>query len=171
MKGALGSGLLLALVAAGAVYWFQATHLGWFGETVDDMRAWQSHWQGWVNEQAAVQHPAMVHLVPEGCLCRFFVQAHAADLSQSAQELGYRVYQTSSLLPSERAERLDRPVAFDSPGPLLMLTDHNGELRYLGPYSDGVRCNAETSLVDQWLPLSLGGQVIQLDASGCLCNW
>ncbi|MCH8532689.1 MAG: DUF6436 domain-containing protein [Saccharospirillum sp.] len=164
-------GVFLILLAGGSVFWFERHYMGWFGESVDNMNAWQGQWQSWLDGQPELEHPAMVHLLPEDCLCRWFVRDHAGDLSDKAVQLGYQVYQTSVLLGEEQASLLKYPIDFASPGPLMILTNAEGEVRYLGPYSDGLRCNAETSLVDQWLPLELRGQVVQLDANGCVCHW
>lgn len=164
-------GVFFVLLAGASVYWFERQYMGWFGETVDNMNVWQSRWQQWLDQQSELQHPAMVHLLPDECLCRWFVRDHASELSEKASQLGYQVYQTSALLAGEEAQLVTRPVDFASPGPLMILTNSSGEVRYLGPYSDGLRCNAETSLVDQWLPLDLRGQVVQLDANGCVCHW
>lgn len=173
MKAAvsISLGLFFLLLAGGAVYWFERQYIGWYGETVDNMNLWQSHWQTWLDRQPELQHPAMVHLIPEGCLCRWFVRDHASELSTTASQLGYQVYQASNLLGAEQAQLLSQPIDFASPGPLMILTNSDGDVRYLGPYSDGIRCNAATSLVDQWLPLTLQGQVVQLDANGCVCHW
>lgn len=164
-------GLVFVLLAGGSVYWFERHYMGWYGQTVNDMNGWQQQWQSWLDSQPELQHPAMVHLLPDQCLCRWFVRDHASDLSDKAVELGYEVYQTSALLGSDQARLLTQVVDFETPAPLMILTDSAGQVRYLGPYSDGLRCNAENSLVDQWLPLELQGQVVQLDANGCICHW
>ncbi|GGX73980.1 DUF6436 domain-containing protein [Saccharospirillum salsuginis] len=160
---------ILALVSVG-VFWFRADQLGWFGETVSDVPAWHDQWQEWVDDRADIDHPAMVHWIPEHCLCRFFMAGHAADLSERAPSLGYAAYQTGEIsLSIDLARPLRSTPDFNTPGPLILLTNTDGAIRYLGPYSDGLTCTSANSLVDDWLPLSRSGQAINLDVTSCRC--
>lgn len=165
MLGVVLGALVLGLITLG----FRAHYLGWFGESVANVGRWGGDWQVWLDEQP-LQHPAMVHLMPAGCLCRFFTAQHAADLSERARSLGYHRYQAGDeFLSPELADPL-HPASFpDSPGPLLALTGADGQIRYLGPYSDGLRCTAGNSLVEDWLPFSRPGRVLQVDANSCQC--
>lgn len=160
------AGIVLAALTLG----IRAQYLGWFGETVPDVARWGENWQHWLDQQP-IEHPAMVHLMPEGCLCRFFTSQHAAVLSARAAELGYHRYQAGDeFLGTELARPLRTRSFPTSPGPLLALTGTDGQLRYLGPYSDGLRCTAANSLVDDWLALSRPGRVLQVDANSCQCG-
>ncbi|MEX0624029.1 DUF6436 domain-containing protein [Saccharospirillum sp.] len=164
--GLIVAGLVLATVTFG----FRAQYLGWFGESVPDVARWGTDWQTWLDQQP-IEHPAMVHLMPEGCLCRFFTGQHAADLSIRADALGYQRYQAGDdFLSTELAQLLLTPSFPNSPGPMLALTGADGQIRYLGPYSDGLRCTTANSLVDDWLPLSRPGRVLQVDANSCQCE-
>lgn len=159
-----------ALLLGALTLGFRAHYLGWFGESVTNVAAWGADWQTWVDEQP-LEHPALVHLMPKGCLCRFFTGEHAADLSNRAGELGYHRYQAGdAFLGADLADLLSPAYFPDSPGPMLALTGADGQIRYLGPYSDGLRCTAANSLVDDWLPLSRAGRVLQVDASSCQCE-
>lgn len=171
-RGLAWSGLLGILVVVLAVGgWFRATHLQWFGEDIPDINAWQAGWQGWVNDHTELRHPAMVHFMPENCLCRFFTAGHASQLSHQALLLGYSVFTLGGdFLDADLARELLNGPDTASPGPMIVLTDKNGRIRYLGPYSDGIRCGSGTSLVDAWLPLERPGQIVTLDVSSCRCQ-
>jgi hypothetical protein len=161
----LSAGLLLAVSL-----WFRAQYQGWFGASIPNVEVWGDNWQHWVDRQP-LDHPAMIHLMPAGCLCRFFTVQHASALSEQARALGYSRYQGGNIfLSSDLAVPLETSDFPASPGPLLALTDSDGSLRYLGPYSDGLRCTSANSLVDDWLPLSRPGQLLQVDANSCQCD-
>jgi len=160
---------ILVLVSVG-VFWFRSDQLGWFGETVSDVPAWNNHWQSWVDERSDIDHPAMVHWIPEDCLCRFFMASHAGDLSERATSLGYAAYQVGEIsLSIDLAKPVQPTPDFETPGPLILLTNADGAIRYLGPYSDGLTCTNANSLVDDWLPLSRAGQAVNLDVTSCRC--
>lgn len=166
LVGLAVAGVLLAVVTLGV----RAQYLGWFGESVADVAGWGADWQDWLDQQP-IEHPAMVHLMPDGCLCRFFTNQHAADLSSRAAALGYHRYQAGDdFLSMELALSLPTDSFPSSPGPLLALTGADGQIRYLGPYSDGLRCTSANSLVDDWLPLSRPGRILQVDANSCQCK-
>ncbi len=164
--GLVAAGLILAAVTLG----FRAHYLGWFGESVSNVANWGADWQDWLDQQP-IEHPALVHLMPGGCLCRFFTAGHAAELSARADTLGYHRYQAGDNFLSEAlAVPLHTRSFPQSPGPMLALTGVDGQIRYLGPYSDGLRCTTANSLVDDWLPLTRLGQVLQVDANSCQCS-
>ena len=148
---------------------FRQSQLGWFGETVTDVPAWQAQWQEWIKRQP-LEHPAMVHWVPPDCLCRFFTAGHATTLSERADNLGYSVYQIGEpSLSLDVARPITSSPDFPTPGPLVLLTNAEGGIRYLGPYSDGLTCTQANSLVDDWLPLTRPGQLLNLDVTSCRC--
>lgn len=157
----------LMLIAAG--FGFRAHYTGWFGSTIPNVAVWGGDWQAWLDRQS-IDHPAMVHLMPPECLCRFFTIGHASELTEQARALGYNRYQAGdSFLQGDLAVMIQTRTFPQSPGPLLALTDRDGQLRYLGPYSDGLTCTSANSLVDDWLPLSRPGQILQVDANSCQC--
>lgn len=162
--------MVAILVLATATLGFRAHYLGWFGESVTNVTTWGADWQMWLDQQP-IEHPAMVHLMPANCLCRFFTGQHAADLSIRAKALGYHPYQAGDdFLSDEVAKPLLTRSYPLSPGPLLALTGADGQIRYLGAYSEGLRCTTSNSLVDDWLPLSRTGRVLQVDADSCQCS-
>lgn len=158
--------LLLALAAG---LWFRQTHLDWLGRSVTDVSAWRADWQSWVDAQSGLRHPAMLHWMPSGCLCRFMAAGHAAALSREGRALGYQPYQLGQafLSAADAPPLAGRPPL--SPGPLIVLTGAGGDIRYLGAYSSGLTCSQGNSLVGDWLPLSRPGSVVNLDASTCVC--
>lgn len=163
------AGVVLVAATIGALV-FRYHQLGWFGETVSDMSVWQDNWQTWIDRQTDLNHPTMVHWIPPDCLCRFFTAGHAADLSRQAPSHGYRVFQAGEVSISiDLAAPLSPAPNFQTPGPLIVLTNAEGLIRYLGPYSDGLTCSSGNSLVTDWLPQSRDGQAVTLDVTSCRC--
>ncbi|WP_108125371.1 DUF6436 domain-containing protein [Saccharospirillum mangrovi] len=161
--------LLPVLVVLLATLWFRQTHLNWLGRTVPDVSRWSADWQEWIDSRDDLTHPAMLHWMPTGCLCRFMAAGHASTLSEEGLALGYQPYQLGTpFIAANLATPLPGlPPA--SPGPMIALTGADGQLRYLGAYSSGLTCAQSNSLVDDWLPLSRPGSVVNLDATTCVC--
>ncbi|PTY36507.1 hypothetical protein BGP77_04210 [Saccharospirillum sp. MSK14-1] len=161
--------LLPLLIALAAGLWFRQSHLNWLGHSVSDVSAWHSQWQDWIDDRTDLTHPAMIHWMPPGCLCRFMAAGHASNLSKTGLTLGYHPVQLgSTFIDTRLADALNgAPPA--SPGPLIALTGADGQLRYLGAYSSGLTCAQSNSLVDDWLPLTRPGSVVNLDATTCVC--
>lgn len=162
--------LLPLLLALAAALWFRQSHLDWLGRSVSDVSAWSDQWQDWVDTRRDLTHPAMIHWMPPGCLCRFMASGHASSLSESGRELGYHPVQLGTpFIKQTLAALLDDGAPPASPGPLIVLTGADGQIRYLGAYSSGLTCAQSNSLVDDWLPLSRPGSVVNLDATTCVC--
>lgn len=161
--------LLPLLLALAAGLWFRQIHLDWLGRSVVDVSQWREDWQAWFDERDEVQHPAMLHWMPPGCLCRFLAAGHAATLSETGRSLGYQPVQLGTPFISAQLARPLAGLPPASPGPLIVLTGADGQIRYLGAYSSGLSCAQSNSLVDDWLPLARSGSVVNLDATTCVC--
>lgn len=160
----------LLLGALAGSYWFRISHVGWLIEDVIDTLAFQQDWQLAINDLNHIQHPAVVHYQPKGCLCRALNASHSQEITRLATKGGFSVYQLNS-----EHSGLGKPLkgeAASSIGPLIGITNAEGRLAYIGAYSDGVRCNTGTSMVDVFLasPDRLpASPVVGLDVQTCRC--
>lgn len=158
-----------------SVLWFNSRHVGLLLDHVDEPVAFFRAWQAMVDFHADMQHPAMIHYLPSGCLCPFLTSSHALNLSNTAKNAGYGVYQlgTPRIGFGEELLAAIGPAALQTPGPLIAFTDEDGQIRYLGAYSDGIRCTESTSLVDEFardfMSLPETAQLV-LDRRTCVCS-
>ena len=162
-------GLCLVLAVSGSV-WFNNTHTGWLADKVNNPMAFQESWQARLN-QLQISHPAVLHVQPEGCLCQPLSARHLKSISNTAEQNDFSLYQVNSswkgLGEEVTLDNLPEQVM-----PVVMITQESGELAYLGAYSDGLRCNESTSLVDAFLasPNTLPNHtVVNLDVETCIC--
>ncbi|TCS42442.1 DUF6436 domain-containing protein [Reinekea marinisedimentorum] len=162
--------LLISLPLAGS-YLFNKTHVGWLIESVPDSIAYKDNWQTIINNLTEVEHPAVIHLLPENCLCRVLSAKHAGQITVQAQSAGFNVFQLNSG-DSSLGQRVSAPDINTPFSPAIAITRDDGTLAYVGAYSDGIRCNTGTSMVDQFLesPASLPARtVVGLDVQTCRC--
>jgi hypothetical protein len=161
---------LLMVTALVATYWFRISHVGWLIEDVTDVLSFNQEWQVMIDTLDEVNHPAVIHYQPDGCLCRVFNAAHSANISSMAAANGFAVYQLNSQY-EELGKSIEGPLQ-NTMGPLIAITRPDGQLAYVGAYSDGVRCNTGTSMVDSFLssPDALPKMsVVGLDVQTCRC--
>ncbi len=164
---------LLAVVLSGSIYasyWFNHTYVGWLINDIPDAVQYRNQWQQSI-DQLSVSHPAVIHYLPEGCLCRMLTIKHAQQLTEKAANNGFSVYQLNS-----SDTNLGEPTSLvDSSSPVspqIIITKPSGQIAYVGAYSDGVRCNTGNSLVDAFLgsvadlPIQ---PVVGLDVQTCRC--
>lgn len=163
--------LVLGLSLA-ATFWFGQKYTGWLLESVPNSLTFKQSWQTQLNELNELKHPAIVHLLPDDCLCRMFSLKHAQQVTQTASDNGFNVFQLGSAdaglgTPVAQTLALENRLA-----PLVAITRADGSLAYLGAYSDGIRCNTGTSMIESFIisPETLPKQaVIGLDVESCRC--
>lgn len=163
----LASCLMLAL--AGSV-WFNARYQGWLADKVTSPIAFQTHWQARVTEYD-IEHPAVIHVQPEGCLCQPLSANHLRTISDTAVGNGFSLFQLNSSWRGLGKELQDDGVDL-SVAPFVMVTQDTGQLTYIGAYSDGLLCNNSTSLVDAFIELrefQVDRTVVNLDVETCIC--
>lgn len=164
--------LLFGLVLSGvATLWFDRNHVGLMIESVADVAEFKDSWQALIDSEE-VTHPAVIHWLPEGCLCSFLTSNHAANVTQDAEQNGFHVYQLQSSRSGLGVPLTSQAQPHKAIGSLIAITNVDGQIAYLGAYSDGVRCNTGNSMVTEFLasPSNLPSpSVVSLDVETCIC--
>lgn len=167
----LGLVTLLLTTSLIASIAFQSNYVGWLADDVTDPMAFRNDWERILASAEGIEHPAVIHFQPEGCLCFALSARHAAQISSDADRVGLTVYQLNST-----HDGLGAPLTVDTGdlpfGPLIAITSADGSLRYAGAYSDGIRCNTGNSMVSTFIDpanSSNGQTVIGLDVTVCRC--
>lgn len=162
--------LILSLLAS---VWFNQTYIGWLIESVPNSLEFKEQWQSRIDQVPSMQHPAIVHYLPDDCLCRALASKHASQISETAIQNGFNVYQLGSS-NIELAVEVGDFIAIDHDiSPIIAITDESGDIAYVGAYSDGVRCNTGNSMVESFIasPETLPMRaVIGLDVQTCRCT-
>ena len=168
----VGVSILLA-ISLWASIWFNQTHIGWLIESVPNSFEFSQQWQSRINQLSGVEHPAIVHFLPDDCLCRVLASKHAGQISETATQSGFNVYQLGSS-NIEFATEIRDFVAIDHDiSPIIAITHESGDIAYVGAYSDGVRCNTGNSMVESFLKspdLLPTRAIIGLDVETCRCT-
>jgi hypothetical protein len=167
----------ISLIAIGCIIvfsflvgrWFQSTYVGWLIESISQPLQFQQQWQTAVDQSEELTHPAVIHFLPDACACTVLTVKHAKSVTSKAVNSGYEVYQLSS-----NHQDLGKSIAMGVPeiSPIIAITDINGQIQYLGAYSDGVRCTTANSMVDNFvesienLPKRA---IVGLDVEVCRC--
>jgi len=124
-----------------------------------------------------------VHFWDPGCPCNVGNQQHLTELIQrfSDQPVAFYAVQkpgSKGQLPEHLAAL--KPLsnlggATELPAsPAVGIWDQNGELVYLGPYSEGAICSSDNSFVEPILDAILGGRKVRATHSlavACFCDW
>ncbi len=163
---------LMLVVALAASQWFQHRYVGLMLENVADSNVFFASWQDAVTSTDALQHPAVIHNLPDDCLCRALTAKHAGQISAQAGQSGFHTFQILSNHPElgktvDIQDSIVRQVA-----PVIIITNAQGRIVYVGAYSDGIRCNTGTSLVSRFIasPDDLPTTpVVGLDVETCRC--
>lgn len=165
----LAIGLVL-LVSLSIGRWFQSTYVGWLIESVQSPNELQAQWQAAIDRMPELNHPMVIHSLPSDCLCTLLTIKHAKTVSEKAITSGFTVTQLGTTHSGLGDEIL---LAVPELSPLIAITDEQGTLKYLGAYSDGVRCTAANSLVDRFLEDSGNlprNSIVGLDVEVCRCE-
>lgn len=163
----------LFLVSIAVSVWFTTTQVGWLIEAVPDSARYRDQWQLEIDRLTEIQHPAVIHWLPESCLCRFFSIKHAGTITQQAEESGFNVYQLESSTGVLGAEISLTGSYQPEISPSILITRPNGQLSYVGAYSDSIRCNTGTSMVGRFIedPDKLPDRtIVGLDVKNCRCT-
>ncbi len=153
-------------------YWFQRTHVGSLIETVPNSLEYAQLWQAAIDESDGLVHPAVIHWLPDNCLCRILSSKHASQITHTAEQNGFNVFQINTH-DSSLGRSVDIPDMTQMPfSPTIVITHPDGQIAYVGAYSDGVRCNTGNSMVESFIggPNTLPVQtVVGLDVQTCRC--
>lgn len=107
---------------------------------------------------------SLVHFISEPCQCSLLSENHKAELTRKAEQLGLKVLtvrigsEFKSIIPST---------------PAALIVGEHRQLVYFGPYSVGLACASENSLINNTLQnfeLGFNSQLIENQARGCFCN-
>jgi hypothetical protein len=105
------------------------------------------------------------HFVDKRCHCTALTQSHKSVIDGIATNDGFNVVNVD--LEDSKF------VPFISSTPAILITDENENLLYVGPYSIGLDCSADNSLVDVVLSnyrQGFSSPTIISDAKGCYCQ-
>jgi hypothetical protein len=156
----------------GSSLWFNHTYVGWLVDAVPDANLYLRDWQSAIDELESLEHPAIVHYLPEGCLCRMLALKHAEQITGEAEANGFNVFQLASNSLNLGVSK-ELPTHYDLvPAPSIIITREDGKIAYVGAYSDGVRCNTGNSMVTTFIqsPSNLPSQpVVGLNVETCRC--
>ena len=165
-------GLALVVIPLGAGLWFNQAYLGWLNESIPDANAYGAGWQETLDAQPQLQHPAVMHWLPNTCLCRLLTLPHALKISAEASANGFNIYQLNG---ADRGlgEIVSTPLTpMLGASPTILITDARGQVRYVGAYSNGIRCASGDSLVTSFIadPQGLPShRVVGLNVQTCRC--
>ncbi|MBU2863184.1 hypothetical protein KO489_04970 [Reinekea forsetii] len=160
---------VFVLLTATAI-WFQRTYVGWLIESVPEPNSYLHSWQTTIDRNETIQHPAVIHLLPDHCLCTLLTMGHATNISRMAEQNGFNIVQVGT-----HHKGLGKSVELESPklSPTIAITDANGQIKYLGAYSEGVRCTNANSMVDTFLEGVShlpSATIVGLDVKVCRCQ-
>lgn len=176
---------LIALLIAGALLaayqWFEARYLRTFDGERSELFDGAA-----LALPAALQGPGpirFVHFWDPGCPCNVGNQQHLEELL--ARFAGQPVAFYSVQKPGSRG-RLPPHLAALTPleglagaaqlpaSPAVGIWDAQGELAYLGPYSEGAVCSSDNSFVEPIIEALLDGRPVRASHSlavACFCDW
>jgi len=118
--------------------------------------------------QSGIGPGSVVHInSASACVCDSLTASHQAELNSRLSAHGYK-------LETLKLEKHALIASFLSSVPALAVVDPTGNLRYVGPYSEGYGCLTGRTFVDKITALASSGfsagAVVQSDAKGCYCK-
>lgn len=122
----------------------------------------------------------VVHVWQTGCPCNGGHEAYLDDMTGRFAEQGVRFARSGQAgdagLPAGLKNLPYWPIPeqwVDWPGaPAIAIWDSEGQLAYVGPYSDGAHCSRESSFVEPVIGTLLSGRRVGIttqDTVSCLC--
>lgn len=125
----------------------------------------------------------VVHFWDPACPCNVGNQQHLAELLAHFGPLGVRFYAvqkpgSQGHLPPALAALESLPSLTGSEqlpaSPAVAIWDQQGQLAYVGPYSEGLTCDASNSFIEPIINALQDGRPVtntQTLAVGCFCDW
>lgn len=172
----LGAGALLA-----AYQWFEARYLRTFDGERSELFSGEA-----LQLPAELQGPGpirFVHFWDPGCPCNVGNQQHLEELLRrfANQPVKFFVVQkpgSSGRLPPTLAalqplQELTGSAQLPA-SPAVGIWDAQGNMAYLGPYSEGAVCSSDNSFVEPILEALLDGRTVRATHSlavACFCDW
>lgn len=178
------AGLLVLCCGAAmlsAYLWFEGRYL----RTFDGERAELFDGQA-LQLPSELQGPGpvrFVHFWDPGCPCNVGNQQHLQELLEHFADQPVAFFEvrkagSKGRLPQQLAAL--KPLvgligAAQLPAsPAVAIWDRNGELAYIGPYSEGAVCSSDNSFVEPILEALLAGRPVRATHSlavACFCDW
>ena len=173
--------VLLWVIGLGSLYaWYQARYIRPFGESTVLFDAGALRLPAELAGSGTIR---VVHLWDPPCPCNVGNQQHLRELLDhfAGQGVDFYVWQK----PGSRGRLPDslgalRPLA-ELPGaarlpasPAVAIWDRDGNLAYVGPYSEGAVCTSANSFIEPVIEALLAGRPLQSTgtlAVGCYCPW
>ncbi|RGP54079.1 DUF6436 domain-containing protein [Pseudomonas abyssi] len=123
----------------------------------------------------------VVHVWQSNCPCSAGHEAYVEEMTARFAARGVRFARSGQRLAAGMPTGLGQldywalPAAWsDWPGaPSIAIWSADGSLAYVGPYSDGAHCSADSSFVEPVLQALLDGRrvnITQQDSVSCLCD-
>lgn len=173
--------LLWASAMLAAFWWFEARYLRTFEGERAELFSGDS-----LQLPAPLQGPGpvrFVHFWDPGCPCNVGNQRHLEELLQrfAGQPVTFHEVRkpgSTGRLPQQLAAL--KPLAgltgsqLLPASPAVGIWDRNGELAYIGPYSEGAVCSSDNSFVEPILEALLAGRQVRATHSlavACFCDW
>lgn len=167
--------------SATALWWFQLRFIRPFNEQLTVFSGDNLRSPGQADDTGAI---LFVHFWDPDCPCNLGNQQHLEDLAEkfAGRDVRFFVVQkndTRGTLPAALRPKLqalkDLPGAEQMPAsPAAAIWDRHGRLAYLGPYSEGLICTSNNSLVEPVLEALIQGHRTELThmlSVGCYCAW
>lgn len=173
--------VLLWVIGLGSLYaWYQARYIRPFGESTVLFDAGALRLPAELAGSGTIR---VVHLWDPPCPCNVGNQQHLAELVQryAARGVSFHVWQkpgSHGQLPAILAglqPLRELPGAEHLPAsPAVAIWDRDGNLAYVGPYSEGAVCTSANSFIEPVIEALLAGRPLQSTgtlAVGCYCPW
>jgi hypothetical protein len=181
-KTLLASLLILLWGAAmlAAYWWYEARYLRSFG---DQTALFYGEQLRLPDELAGPGPIRLVHFWDPACPCNVGNQQHLAELIERFTSQGVAFYAvqkpgSTGQLPSTLNALQALPELAGSAkvpaSPAVAIWDRNGQLAYLGPYSEGATCTSSNSFIEPILDALVQGRPVTASntlAVGCFCDW
>lgn len=173
--------LLGVTLMLSAYLWFEARYLRTFDGERTELFNGET-----LQLPAELQGPGpvrFVHFWDPGCPCNVGNQQHLQELLEHFADQPVAFFEVRK--PGSKG-RLPPQLATLQPlsgiagsaqlpaSPAVGIWDHNGELAYIGPYSEGAVCSSDNSFVEPIIEALLAGRSVRAShnlAVACFCDW
>ena len=106
----------------------------------------------------------IIHLKEEKCKCNLYSNKHIEELNEKLNKEDFNIVNINI----KKSELKKIIPAY----PSTIIFDKNGDLAYVGAYSDGLMCSSKNSVVEMVLTNIKAGfnpALINSDTKGCYC--
>ncbi|MBE7926221.1 DUF6436 domain-containing protein [Pseudomonas saudiphocaensis] len=173
--------LFWASTMLAAFWWFEARYLRTFEGERAELFSGDA-----LQLPAALQGPGpvrFVHFWDPGCPCNVGNQRHLQELLENFADQPVEFFEvrkpgSTGRLPQQLAALKSLPGIAGSEllpaSPAVGIWDSNGQLAYIGPYSEGAVCSSDNSFVEPILEALLAGRPVRATHSlavACFCDW